>query len=52
MTCFCFSICSTGSVLCNPDNPVKVSTSLQAQVIVFDIEIPITVGFPVSVANA
>ena len=40
--------CSTGSVLCDTDVPVKVSTRLQAQIIIFDIEIPITVGFSVS----
>ena len=40
---------STGSVLCNPDNPVRVSTSLEARVIVFEVEIPITLGFPVRI---
>lgn len=39
---------SIGSVLCDGNNPVRVSTNLEAQVIVFDTEIPITVGFPVS----
>ena len=38
---------STGNVLCNPDNPIRVSTTLEARVIVFDIEIPITMGLPV-----
>lgn len=41
------TLCSTGNVLCNPENPVRVSTSLEARVIVFDVEIPITMGFPV-----
>ena len=40
---------STGNVLCNPDNPVRVSTSLEARVIVFDVEIPITMGYPVRI---
>lgn len=40
---------STGNVLCSPDNPVRVSTSLEARVIVFDVEIPITMGFPVRI---
>lgn len=34
--------------MCDPDNPVRVSTTLEARVIVFDIEIPITMGFPVT----
>jgi elongation factor 1 alpha-like protein len=42
-------LCSTGSVLCNPEKPIQVSASLEARVIVFDVEIPITLGFPVRI---
>ena len=40
---------SIGNVLCNPENPIRVSTSLEARVIIFDVEIPITMGFPVRI---
>ncbi|KAI9306656.1 P-loop containing nucleoside triphosphate hydrolase protein [Cunninghamella echinulata] len=38
---------NTGSVLCNPLEPVPVTTTFTAQIVVFDIKIPITSGFPV-----
>ena len=39
---------STGSVLCARDAPIPVTTHFAAQIVVFDVKIPITVGFPVS----
>ncbi|ORZ01606.1 P-loop containing nucleoside triphosphate hydrolase protein [Syncephalastrum racemosum] len=38
---------STGCVLCSPSKPVPVTTSFTAQIVVFDVKIPITCGFPV-----
>ncbi|CAG8577545.1 9593_t:CDS:10, partial [Paraglomus occultum] len=38
---------STGSILCSPSSPVPVSSNFIAQIVVFDIKIPITKGFPV-----
>ncbi|KAI9310075.1 P-loop containing nucleoside triphosphate hydrolase protein [Dichotomocladium elegans] len=38
---------SSGCVLCNPQFPVPISSSFNAQIVVFDIKAPITVGFPV-----
>ncbi len=39
---------SVGSILCSIQIPVKVATKFEARIIVFNIDIPITVGFPVS----
>ncbi|KAI8098828.1 P-loop containing nucleoside triphosphate hydrolase protein [Halteromyces radiatus] len=38
---------STGCVLCTPLQPVPITTTFTAQIVVFDIKIPITSGFPV-----
>ncbi|KAF9899999.1 HBS1-like protein [Linnemannia zychae] len=38
---------STGSVLCARDAPIPVTTNFAAQIVVFDVKIPITVGFPI-----
>ncbi|KAF7731825.1 HBS1-like protein [Apophysomyces ossiformis] len=38
---------STGCVLCSPLAPVPVTSSFTAQIVVFDIKVPITSGFPV-----
>ncbi|ORZ18625.1 P-loop containing nucleoside triphosphate hydrolase protein [Absidia repens] len=38
---------STGCVLCTPLHPVPITTSFTAQIVVFDVRIPITSGFPV-----
>ena len=43
---------STGSVLCSVENPVPVTTRVEARIIVFNIDIPITVGFPVSAVKS
>ncbi|XP_062506824.1 HBS1-like protein isoform X2 [Corticium candelabrum] len=36
-----------GSMLCDPSNPVRPVLKFRARIIVFNIEIPITKGFPV-----
>ncbi|KAI9488306.1 P-loop containing nucleoside triphosphate hydrolase protein [Zychaea mexicana] len=38
---------SSGCVLCNPLHPVPVTTSFTAQIVVFDLKVPITNGYPV-----
>ncbi|KAJ8653690.1 translation elongation factor Tu [Lichtheimia ornata] len=38
---------SNGCVICNPQFPVPVTSTFTAQIVVFDIKIPITAGFPV-----
>lgn len=38
---------NTGSVLCSLEHPTRGVTRLEARIIVFNIDIPITVGFPV-----
>lgn len=40
---------SIGNVVCSVDNPAKVTNRIEARIIIFNIEIPITIGFPVSV---
>ena len=37
-----------GSVLCSPDSPVSVTSLVRARIIIFNIELPITAGYPVS----
>jgi len=34
-------------MLCDPDSPVQVSAHFSAQIITFDIRIPLTIGVPV-----
>ncbi|CAO3693728.1 unnamed protein product [Umbelopsis ramanniana] len=38
---------SSGTVLCTPAHPVPVTSTFIAQLVVFDIKVPITSGFPV-----
>ncbi|KAF9114640.1 HBS1-like protein [Mortierella sp. AM989] len=38
---------SNGSVLCARETPIPVTTHFAAQIVVFDVKIPITVGFPI-----
>lgn len=38
---------SLGCVVCQPSAPVTASTRFSAQIVVFDIKIPMTIGFPV-----
>jgi elongation factor 1 alpha-like protein len=39
---------SIGNVLCDPQNPVQVSSKFQARIVVFNLTVPITKGFSVS----
>ncbi|KAJ3020308.1 HBS1-like protein [Thoreauomyces humboldtii] len=36
-----------GSILCDPSSPVPITTHFLAQIVTFDIEIPLTIGVPV-----
>ena len=45
------SFSSVGSVLSEVDRPAKVCTIIQARVLIFDVEFPITQGYPVSFFN-
>lgn len=38
---------TTGSVLCDLSQPIKATSRFQARIVTFNIEIPITKGFPV-----
>ncbi|XP_078596832.1 HBS1-like protein isoform X3 [Branchiostoma floridae x Branchiostoma japonicum] len=38
---------SVGSVLCDLANPIQAASRIRARVIIFNIEVPITKGFPV-----
>ena len=37
-----------GSVLCDPSQPIKVTSRIQARIVIFNVDIPITKGYPVS----
>lgn len=39
--------CSNGCIVCASTNPVPVTSTFEAQIVVFDIRIPITPGYPV-----
>lgn len=36
-----------GDIICNPQNPVPVTTCFQAHIVIFSIAVPITKGFPI-----
>ncbi|CAG8466063.1 3937_t:CDS:10 [Ambispora gerdemannii] len=38
---------SIGAILCSPSHPVQVTSHFLAQIVVFDVKVPITKGFPV-----
>jgi len=38
---------SIGSILCDPLNPVETTTRLRARIVIFNISLPITTGYPV-----
>lgn len=42
--------CSVGCIFCCPKEPIKACTRFRARVLIFNIEIPVTKGFPVSLA--
>ena len=39
---------SVGCVFCDPKEPIRVCTRFRARILLFNIEVPITQGFPVS----
>ncbi|KAJ8331570.1 hypothetical protein O5D80_000481 [Batrachochytrium dendrobatidis] len=40
---------STGSILCDPSAPVSITSHFRAQIVTFDINIPLTIGIPIVV---
>lgn len=38
---------AVGYILCDPQSPVQVSSKFQARVVIFNVTVPITKGFPV-----
>ncbi|KAI8907731.1 HBS1-like protein [Powellomyces hirtus] len=36
-----------GSILCDPSSPIPITTHFVAQIVTFDIDIPLTIGVPV-----
>lgn len=38
---------TTGSVVCDIDRPIKVSSLFEARLVIFNVVIPVTRGFPV-----
>lgn len=41
------SVISVGSILCDINHTIPITTRIQARIIVFNIKVPITIGFPV-----
>lgn len=41
------TFCLTGSVLCDPQNPIKSAMRIRARIVIFNLELPITKGFTV-----
>lgn len=37
-----------GYILCDPQVPVPIATKFQARIVVFNVTVPLTKGFPVS----
>ncbi|GAB0099241.1 HBS1-like protein [Sergentomyia squamirostris] len=38
---------SVGHILCDVSNPIPVATRIRARIVVFNVRVPITIGFPV-----
>lgn len=38
---------SVGFIICDPANPIPIVTRMQARIIVFNVKVPITLGYPV-----
>jgi len=38
---------SLGSVLCDPAEPIKATTKIEARIVIFNIDFPVTKGYPV-----
>lgn len=36
-----------GNIICEPQHPIPVSSRFQARILVFNVKVPITIGFPV-----
>lgn len=47
MVMICLISCSVGCVVCDPKEPIGVCTRFRARILLFNIEVPITQGFPV-----
>lgn len=43
-----FSFVSIGCVFCDPKEPIRACTRFRARILLFNIELPVTQGFPVS----
>lgn len=43
-----FFFYSVGCIFCGPKEPIRACTRFRARILIFNIEIPITKGFPVS----
>ncbi|XP_017471589.1 PREDICTED: HBS1-like protein [Rhagoletis zephyria] len=41
------STVSVGCIICDPQNPIPVTTRFQARILVFNVTVPITIGYPV-----
>ena len=39
---------SLGSVLCSPEYPIRIASFIRSRIIVFNTDMPITLGYPVS----
>ncbi|CAG0879937.1 unnamed protein product [Darwinula stevensoni] len=39
------ALVTMGSVLCDPANPIRVTTKVQARIVLFNIQLPVTKGF-------
>lgn len=37
-----------GYILCDPQVPVPIASKFQARIVIFNVKVPITKGFPVS----
>jgi len=42
---------SLGYILCDPLNPIPATSRIEARIVLFDLQVPITQGFPVSIAR-
>ncbi|KAL7749438.1 hypothetical protein RI367_004992 [Sorochytrium milnesiophthora] len=38
---------SIGNILCSPAHPIPVTSMIRAKIVVFDVKVPVTLGFPV-----
>lgn len=38
---------SIGSVICDPLNPIRATSRIEARVVIFNVDVPITKGYPV-----